>query len=199
MSESTWRSFLHTADEWFVAYALIPVGVSLPSVTMFSVGHTVELYLKAVYARHIGSVDDAIGYGHNIKGLWDACKTHDRNFMPDYEIRDEVYEVYTLERGERFEERFSEDDWESYRKLPELYLVAKYLPDLRYFWSPFRSIEGEYAMSSMHPNPSWIEFFRELRRYLGHPSPGELDFIRHQIDAGSLPDSARRYLERLYA
>lgn len=196
MSSWSWRSFLHTADEWFVTYAT----VNFPSVSMFAIGFTVELYLKAVYAKYTGSVEDAIRHGHNVKRLWDACKSHDRNFMPDYEIRDEVYEAYTLERGEHFEERLrlSEDDWESYCKFPELYLVAKYLSDLRYFWSPFRSIEGLYSMPSFHPNASWIDFVRELRRYLGHPSPGGGDFIRRKIDEGSLPADARRYLQSLF-
>lgn len=194
-----WRSFLFTADEWFVTYAM----VDFVSVSMFSIGFTVELYLKGVYAKHIGSVDDAIGYGHNIKRLWDVCKSHDRNFMPDYEIRDEVYEVYTLERGERergecFEKRLSEDDREAYFKCPELYLVAKYLSNLRYFWSPFRSIEGPYSMTYFHPNPFWIDFVREIRRYLGHPSPDCLDFVRHKIDEGDLPLRAVRYLQGLY-
>lgn len=193
-----WYRFLFPADEWFVAYALIPVGVRLTSVTMFCIGHTVELYLKAVYAKDIGSVDDAIGYVHKIKGLWDACKSHDRNFMPGYEIRDSVFEVYTLERDVRFEERLSKSDFESYSKHAELYLVAKYLPELKYFWAPFKKLKGYYSMVHFHPNPYWVEFIRDLRRYLRYSSLGISDSVKLAIDEGNLPSNAQQYLRGLY-
>jgi hypothetical protein len=54
-----WRAFLWPADEWLFLFATPPGG--LISVKLFSIGHALELYLKAVYAKLTGDVKAAIG------------------------------------------------------------------------------------------------------------------------------------------
>jgi len=188
-----WRSFLSPADEWYVTYAVVPSDCA--SVVAFSMGHTVELYLKAVVAKRTGKTVDEIRmeYRHKIKKLWDECKI-DQNFMPNHEIEDSVFDADLFRRG--FEKKLSKHDFKSYSKHPELYLIAKCLSDLKYFWTHLKSIES--GMTYYHPNPYWIEFIRELRRYLGHPSPGRMDFVKHKIDEGNLPFHAVQYLQGLY-
>ncbi len=193
-----WYWFLEPADEWFVVYAMIRLIPLLQSVTMFCIGHTVELCLKGVVAKETGkSVDEIIEkYGHDIKKLWRKCKS-DQNFMPDYEIRDSVLKADLLEHG--FEERLeksSKSDFESYCKHRELYyLASRCLPDLKY---GAVAKKGVYGMSRLQPNPYWIGFMKELRRYVGYPLPGGLDFIKYVIDKGKLPPRAAQYLEGLY-
>ena len=194
-----WYWFLEPADEWFVIYAMIPLVPGFQNVTMFSIGHTVELCLKGIVAKQTGkSVGEIIEkYGHDIKKLWRKCKS-DQNFMPDYEIRDSVLKANLLERG--FEEKLresSKSDFESYSKHQELYFLAsRYLPDLKY---GAVAKKGIYPMTYYHPNPYWIGFMKELRRYLGYPLPGRLDFIKYMIDQGNLPPRATQYLQGLYA
>lgn len=121
-----WRSFLSPADEWFVTYAIIPIDPGFASVTMFCIGHTLELYLKAVVAKHTWkSVDEIIEeYGHNIKALWDACKS-DQNFIPNYEIEDSVLNAYLLKGGKGdFVKELNKHDFESYSKHQELYFFS---------------------------------------------------------------------------
>ncbi len=194
-----WCWFLEPADEWFVTYAMIPLVPGFLNVTMFSIGHTVELCLKGVVMKQTGaSVGEIIKkYGHDIEKLWRKCKS-DQDFMPDYEIRDSVLKANLLERG--FEKELiksSKSDFESYSKHQELYFLAsRYLPDLKYGAVAKR---GVYPMTYYHPNPYWIGFVKELRRYLEYPSPGRQDFIRFMIDEGNLPLRVAQYLEELYA
>ena len=78
-----WQDFLSPADQWFVAYAVGPMAIA---VSLFSVGHSVELYLKAAFAKQTGDVEKAMKFGHNLKGLWDALKALDPAFMPSCEL-----------------------------------------------------------------------------------------------------------------
>src|SRR3712207_497878 len=83
-----WHDFLDPADDWFVTYAMAPLAMA---VSLFAVGHTVELYLKATYAKQTGDMNQAMKFGHRLKDLWDCLKARDPAFMPSYEIRDLVY------------------------------------------------------------------------------------------------------------
>jgi len=198
-----WREYLVPADAWFMTYASIPLGLLFRGVTLSCIGQTVELYLKAVVVKHTcKGVDQIIqDYGHKIKKLWDECKGLDKNFMPSYEIRDSVLNAHVLEGdfGEKLK-KLSKCDQESYFRHPELYLLAEVrLVDLRYMGAPLSAGRLLPPMTYIHPNSYWIGFIRELRRYLGHPSPGELDWIKPDIDKGRLSLNAARYLQDLYA
>ena len=81
-----WKSFVNLGDQWLISYAVPPMH-SVP-VKIFTIGHALELYLKAVIAKQTGSVDKAVGFGHDIKKMWDKCKRIDPQFMHGYEIRE---------------------------------------------------------------------------------------------------------------
>lgn len=191
-----WWSFLRAADEWFVNYASVPADLS--SVITFSIGHTVELYLKATYVKNTGDMHQAIKYGHKIRELWGACKSYDKNFMPNYEIRNCVFNADLFNTPTELREILSDDDLKHYFKHQELYLIAKLLPDLKYLGAPLKFLKGAYAFGYIHPNPYWIEFFKEFRSYLQHPSENRLDFIKHKLDEGDLPVRSIQYLRGLY-
>lgn len=201
MNMDEWRTYFHPADAWFMTYASIPLGLGFMGVTLSCIGQTVELYLKAVVVKHTCmGVDQIIEeYGHNIKGLWDGCKDLDKNFMPSYEIRDSVLNARLLEGDfEKKLKKLSKRDQESYFRHQELYLLAGvHLADLRYMGAPLPAGRVPRPMTYMHPNSYWIGFIRELRGYLGHPSPGESDWIKVNIDQGLLPLNATRYLQDL--
>ena len=90
-----WNSFLIAADEWFITYSLPPI---IMGVKFFAIGHTVELYLKAANTKITGDIERAIRFRHQIKAIWDDCKAKDSDFMPKYEIRNEIYNRCTTER-----------------------------------------------------------------------------------------------------
>ena len=189
-----WNSFLWAADEWIIAYSLPPS--SLHSVKLFSIGHALELYLKAANARMTGDIDRAIKFGHKINRIWDDCKNRDSDFLPDYELRDSIL-AEDLFTGHVLE-CLSDDDREHFSKHRELYSVAKMLPDLKYLYAPLKTVDGFHFLACIVPNPYWIELFKSLRDYLGHPQQGVFDTIMYHIKQGFLPNTSSSYLKGLY-
>jgi len=83
-----WDCFLEPADEWFVNYSAVPS--LLKTVVLFSVGHAVELYLKAANAKITGDIDRAVRFSHRIADLMKDCREQDANFMPDHTLLESV-------------------------------------------------------------------------------------------------------------
>ncbi len=188
-----WHSFLDPADEWFITYSLPP---PLTSVKLFAIGHTVELYLKAANAKMSGDIERAIKFGHEVKAIWDDCKARDSRFMPNYQLRNSVFEKDLL-HGE-WKNSLDESDRNHFLDNQELYVIAKHLPDLKYLAAPLKTIKAAYGLGFIHPNPYWITFLKELRGYLGHPDVNRLDKISHHIEEGDLPPQSIQYLKDLY-
>ncbi len=191
-----WHSLAYHGDEWLVGYACTPPGV--PSVLIFSVGHALELYLKAAHAKLFGDFDEALGFGHRVKDLWDACKKGDCAFLPNHEIRDAIFSLDFLDQ--QVFKTLSRDDQLHFIKYQSLYIIAKHLQDLKYLGLPWktRKKRGTTGMAWVQPDPYWITLFRDLRGYLGYPPHGKADFIKQQMDLGMIPPTAASYLSGLY-
>jgi hypothetical protein len=52
----------------------------------------------------------------------------------------------------------------------EIYVVAKYLADLKYFGAPMKQVKGAYAVGVVTLHPRWAELFRAFRKHLGSSS-----------------------------
>lgn len=187
-----WHSFLWAADEWFITYSLPPV---LIHVKFFAIGHTVELYLKAANTKITGDIERAIRFGHQIKAIWDDCKAKDPTFMPQYEIRDDIYNRDLL--SSPFE-GLNKEDIIHLGNNYELYIIAKYLPDLKYLGAPPKTMKGKAGLGLIFPNTYWIDFLKDMRRYLGHPEEGRMDTISFHIDSSTMPPETVSFLKRLY-
>jgi hypothetical protein len=187
-----WHSFLWAADEWFITYSLPPV---LIHVKFFAIGHTVELYLKAANTKITGDIDRAIRFGHQVKAIWDDCKAKDSAFMEEYEIRDDIYDRDLLTRPY---EGLNEENRIHLGNNYELYIIAKYLPDLKYLGAPPKTMKGQAGLALIYPNTYWIGFLKDMRRYLGHPEEGRMDIISFHIDNSTMPPETVHFLKMLY-
>lgn len=187
-----WYSFLEAADEWFITYSLPP---PLRDVKFFAIGHTVELYLKAAYTKITGDIDRAISFGHKVKAIWDACKGKDPAFMPQYEIRNDIYNRDLLPSPY---EGLNEEERLHLGNNFELYMIAKYLPELKYLGAPPKKMKTEDGLYVIYHNGYWIYFLKEMRRYLGHPGEGRKDTISFHIKHSTMPPETVRFLKRLY-
>jgi hypothetical protein len=187
-----WHSFLIAADEWFITYSLPPI---LINVKFFAIGHTVELYLKAANTKITGDIDRAIRFGHQVKAIWDDCKAKDSAFMPRYEIRDDIYNRDLLPRSV---EGLNEEDRIHLANNYELYIIAKFLPDLKYLGAPLKTMKGEAGLHLIYPNTYWIDFLKDMRRYLGHPDKSRRDTISFHIDRSTMPPETVWFLKKLY-
>lgn len=188
-----WDSFVIAADEWIIAYSLPPA--NLTSVKLFSIGHAVELYLKAAYTKMTGNIKEAIGFGHKIVKIWDDCKKQDPNFLPSYELRHSILKADIFQAN--LHEQLAKEDFKHYLENQELYIIAKILPDLKYLGAPLKNIKGAWAFGYVFPNPYWIEFFKEIRSYLGYDK-NKLDIISHHLQERDLPIVSSNYLASLF-
>ncbi len=187
-----WRWFLSAADEWFISYSLPPM---LLTVKLFSIGHVVELYLKAANTKMTGDINRSIRFSHNIKRIWDDCKAQDPAFMPNYELRDTVFQSdFATYHGTNL----SNDDHMHYIRNQEFYLITKHLPDLKYLGVPLKTMRREYSLGLIFPNDYWIRFIKELRLYLSHPRPNTTDRIIDALTEKELPWNSADYLNQLY-
>jgi len=189
-----WHSFLWAADEWFITYSLPP---PLMHVKFFAIGHTVELYLKAANTKITGDIERTIGFGHKVKAIWDNCKAKDSAFMPQYKIRDDIYNRdLQLSPFKGLNAKDTIHLGNNY----ELYIIAKYLPDLKYLGAPpkIKTMKGDAGLYLIYYNGYWINFLKDMRRYLGHPEEGRRDTISFHIDRSTMPPEAVRFLKRLY-
>lgn len=187
-----WHSFLTAADEWFITYSLPPV---LMNVKLFTIGHTVELYLKAAITKITGDIERAINFGHQVKRIWDDCKAKDSGFMPRYEIRDDIYRIDLLNRPY---EGLSKEDIIHLGNNYELYVIAKHLPDLKYLGAPLKTMKGTAGLYLIHPHDYWIHFLKDIRHYLGHPAKGRRDIISFHMARSNMPPETVQFLQGLY-
>ena len=163
---------------------------------LFVIGHSVELYLKSCYTKLTGNAQKAVRFGHDIAGLWSACKQADHAFMPHYELLSRVLAANVTNFGSV--DSLTKDEQLHFLHHQSFYLVAKHLPDLKYLGAPLKTIKGEYAIGAIYPDDYWVSFIRELRRFLGHPTLGHVDAVRDQLESGNLHHRAILYLSRLY-
>lgn len=193
-----WRKLLPTADEWFIAYSM-PPNFSFVHIRMFLVGHAVEVYLKAAHAKIFGDLRAALAKGHRIDLLLSECQAADHRFMADYRLKPHILRM--LDKLLLLDlagiQQLSKGNLDHYGHHQELYMVAKHLPDLKYYGAPWKKLPGSPPLGFVWPNDYWIQFFRELRAYLGYPGAGG-DHIKFQLDDGWLPPESERYLRRLY-
>ncbi len=190
-----WHVFLQPADQWLINYSLLPTDLSLTAVQLFSVGHALELYLKAVNSKLTGDIYAAVEWGHKVDRIWDDCKKRDPKFLPTYELRMAVLSRDILDPNDY--SNWANEDLLHFVKYQELYTVAKHLADLKYFGAPLKSIKGAFACAWVFPNPMWADLFREIRIYLGLPENGQLDFISYYLENASLPSTSIDFLNQV--
>ncbi len=190
-----WESLIYHGDEWIVAYACMPSTAQGPM--WFSIGHAVELYLKAAHTKIFGDMDEALKKGHALRDLWNECRQVDPKFMKSYEILDRVYESDLFDNS--IYRNLSKDDQLHFINNQNLYIVLKHLQDLKYIGLPWKTRpSGQRAMAWFHPDSFWTLFFKEFRAYLNYPPSGHADHIVQILETSRLSPSAAHYLIELY-
>ena len=190
-----WKSFLWPADEFVMAYASPPHNI--PIAKIFCIGHAVELYLKSVYSKQIGNINQAIGLGHDIAKLFAECKKQDNKFMSGYELRS------TVLQNDQFSQiswlnNLNNSDRDHYFKNQEFYLIAKHQKDLKYFGTKIHGRTGEASMAFICPNDYWATFIKQIRDYLDYKEEGIGDKIEAylEFEKGKIPLTTKEFLEK---
>jgi hypothetical protein len=186
-----WRGFLQAADEWLINYLSAPNW--LINVKLFSIGHSFELYLKAIYAHGNNDIDGAVKYGHRLDLLWKACKALDPPLLPAVVLRDSVLAEDILHGG--LDKRLDRDDFLHFLKYQELYLIVRHLPDLKYIGAPLKSANYQLAYAFSFPNEMWADILHGVRRYLRLTQPSTV--LIEAVNGNWLTQTARAFLAHI--
>lgn len=193
-----WISWLYSANEWLINYSLPPQ--DLVSVKLFSIGHCLELYLKAYITKQTGLYSEAIKHGHKIVSLWQECKSYNSNFLINYELRQSILACNVLDQRD-CQSKLSADDFYYFIKHNELFVIAKHLPDIKYFGVPWSTTHTKSRnIGCFYYNAMWIDIIKEIREHLEYPPDGHEDIISMHInDYKDLPQQSLAYLLPLFS
>jgi hypothetical protein len=212
-----WIDFPWLADEWFVVYAYSHR--SLTSVTMFALAHSVELYLKGCVAKHEflvatnirgmtdaertkceeDSVKKAVDYNHRLFDIWKALKAADPSFMPGFDLLDSVLSVAFTDDEEELHSKLPSIASSNYREHRELYLVMRYIADLKYLGGPMKKEMHPYFSHDLRSD-YWIKFFTSIRKWIWEGQAHYTDrmsILVHDADRSGMPPEVVEYLNRL--
>jgi len=186
-SSGEFANIMYLADCFFIQYSVMcEYSKFCISGNLFSIGQSVELYLKAVFIYQTGNSKKAFEYGHKIRDLYKACQKEDSNFIPTFKIQS-----YNLEEN---------TNTEHYYKHQEFYFIAENLPKLKYGGIPKNSENSRFPFMSLRSfNLYWIEFVKDIRSYLNYPGGNYTDFIKTFLEINeNLSETVRTFLGQIY-
>lgn len=154
-----WSMLAGSADEWFHAHLRLCDSASqgcLLSPWIFTAGHALELYLKAIVTAYEG-LEVAVSIGHHLPKLWQRCEALDQ-FPLKGLLRPELLEldrdIYATGKREQLSP-------EAVRHLGEnelLYLALRHVQDLKYLGTPGKTLRNglQLTFASSVPNRPMI-------------------------------------------
>jgi hypothetical protein len=211
-NKSLWGGFLMDAETFLVSYLELDA-LSLRDTSLFLVGHSIELFLKAIYIEQTGDVNAAMNFRHNIMGLFKSCQKGSPPFMPKFEFKGTFEEMsklseranQNLTNGKSLIEGFSsieEQNFLHFMKYSELYLIFENLANFKYANSPWpkKSSLFKYRVkTSPRSTPSHVlvEFAVKAEDYLGYNSSNIKEhFEKFELD--DLRGNTRAWLSQIY-
>ncbi|MGV8174140.1 MAG: hypothetical protein ACP5OU_00365, partial [Methanothrix sp.] len=175
-AEDQWKSFEWDADEFFISYMMVVCDSAFVESTHFLIGHSVELYLKAIYAKQTNDVNVAMDSHHNIRELFELCQAGVPPFMPTFSFKGTFKELYEINnkvnRGISLN-NLTEEEQEKFIHFiehQEFYYISENLMNLKYLHSPWKGPGKDNKgknIASIRPDPFWINFVKEAKAYLG--------------------------------
>ena len=189
-----WQNFTMLGDQFIVAYSRLDAR-TVP-VTLFTVGHAVELYLKATILK-IDPDFDIIKLGHRIDKMIDKVNELESNLLIDYSLKESVYRKFMNGQLVTLEQT-SDPDYHHYVSNQELYWISKYLMDLKYLGTIHKTMPETFGIFIRGCNPYWLTFFTRLRAYLDWPVDNQwLDSIKETIASPCIHKEQLEFLTAL--
>jgi hypothetical protein len=186
-----WEQFAQAADRWLLAYAATP-RFAFP-IPLVLVGQALECYLQAAYIKLTHNAAQATQFGHDLKALLAACKQHDPGFLPEYEIRDAIYDALARPAPRPALAGPAMEHWVAHR---DLYDLAQQFPALHAWPAPAAHSDLSYLEGAS--GAYWIPLFKAVRAYLGYPLPATEDVLEIALRSHEFPAWAGNYLIQLY-
>jgi hypothetical protein len=189
-----WQNFTMLGDQFIVAYSRLDAQ-TVP-VTLFTVGHAVELYLKATILK-IDPDFDILSLGHRIDKMILKVNELEPTLLNSYKLKEDVY-VKFMNGVPVTIEQSADPSYEHYVINQELYWVSKYLLDLKYLGTIHKSMPQTFSIFIRACNPYWLNFFIELRKFLGWPTENQyFDFIKKSFENQLIHKEQEEFLKAL--
>jgi hypothetical protein len=152
--------FAALADDFLIAYAE-QSGAATPAM-LFTVGHAVELYLKAALVAQNANTDPKKSR-HRVDDMLKTVQGWTPPLLAGYVLRASVPPKFMA--GPVPVAMTADPDYGHYVAHQELYWVANFLADLKYLGASHVKLPLTYAVSAMSRNPVWLLV---LIRFRGH-------------------------------
>lgn len=201
---------LQDADEWLIRYSLCINYIFLTS-NHFLIGHTMELYLKAVRMFQTGDYNVVLGHKHKIIEMLHYCIQDDPDFLSDIPSTNSEFVKKIIDDPRIIKSMSTEEfDVNKYGEYSELFKIAINFPSLKYMGLPTPTKNYKRATDFSHrvPNTDFIKIIKSIRNYLNWPRGNDpiLSFIiRHSYEIPQLkrsgdeiPQATKEYLMGLY-
>lgn len=178
-----WNGYLVDAEDFFISY-MTACEIPNLSTCLFLIGHSVELFLKAVFIKQTNDENTAINTAHNVRELFELCQGNDLHFMPNLGFKGTFQELYGISR--RANENLTHnraridgftcdevDKFTHFIEHQEFYYISENLMNLKYYHSRWRGRNPFFRLNriyvpTIHPNPFWIGFVKDVERYFGY-------------------------------
>ncbi len=189
-----WQNFAMLGDEFLVGYSRLDSRI-VP-VSLFTIGHAVELYLKATVLK-IAPDFNVRRLGHKVGDTIQTIRSLDAALLPNYQLRPAVYTKFM--NGSLIPMTATADpDYEHFIANQELYWISGHLADLKYLGTIHNTLPTTFSIMVMPCNPYWETFFNELREFLDWPIAGSFhDHVATAIAQPVANTSQTQFLERL--
>lgn len=171
----SWQGIYEPADEWLITCAITPFVLSSHN---FALGHTIELYMKAAYVKlynitHLKDDPNNLLHTHYIRKLLKKCKEKDNSFLPNYELRDNLFNKPYFGSYNEYKHlvnlgkipKLSDEEHMHFLMNQEFYFIDGFITNLKYGDMPIGKFPSGYAESWGFPSTYWIAFFKEIRGY----------------------------------
>lgn len=215
----SWSGFLWDAEEFFISY-MATCDIRNLNNRLFLIGHSIELFLKAIRIYQINDVNRVMSESHDVRSLFGKCQAGAPPFMPGFSFKGTFEELYGISKKVNkylsdnlinienitITDCLTEDEKEKYIHFienQEFYFISENLMNLKYFHSPWKSQNGYRFFQlkginivTMYPNPFWIGFVKNAYNYLGY-NP---DQIKERLGAynDGLSMNSKSWLSGLY-
>lgn len=202
------------AEDFFIFYMMTCENSFLNN-RLFLIGHSVELYLKAIYIKQTGDIDGAMNNKHNVRRLFELCQAGNPPFMPNFSFKGNFEELHTIANkvysgisfpaglNASLAANLTTEETEKFKhfiEYQEFYLVSENLLNLKYFYSPWKGNafwkKMQKSIAFVFPNPFWIDFVKEAKEYLGYDTGA----IKRCIEGFgcNLSPNTRSWLSEIY-
>jgi hypothetical protein len=193
---ATHSEFSELGDQWLISYACTISSMPVP--TLFIIGHCLEAYCKAVILKNNPSVNISDRkYGHDIEAMITEIKDdigilNGVFFHPNVESRFMTGGLIPLT-----DTLMSDAEYLHFVPNQELYWVAKFQKDIKYFGTTGKKMPTQYSVFVMERNPYWVPIIRELRTYIKDTPNVEPFQMTSFLNRTNAPQFALEYLTKI--